>query len=144
MYKVLDVAQYIVDYSNEKGYFINSYKLQNILYFVQASFLCEKDAPCFSEGMEAVDWGVCIKQVLYRYRRYGLSSVFVMEDMRRASCIGKEDRKIIEEVVDECHGYSNNALIEIIRNQRPWKNGRMSMVDRISIEDLKRYFSEVC
>ena len=48
MYKVLDVAQYIVDYSNEKGYFVNSYKLQNILYFIQASFLYEKDAPCYS------------------------------------------------------------------------------------------------
>ena len=144
MYKVLDVAQYIVDYSNEKGYFVNSYKLQNILYFVQASFLCEKDAPCFNEGMEAVDWGVYIKQVLYRYRRYGLSSVFVMEDMRRASCIGKEDKKIIEEIVDECHGYSNNALIEIIRNQRPWKDARRSVSGKISIEGMREYFNETC
>ena len=144
MYKVLDVAQYVVDYSNEKGYFINSYKLQNILYFVQASFLYEKDVPCFNEGMEAVDWGVCIKQVLYRYRRYGLSSIFVMEDMRRVSYIRKEDKKIIEEIVDECHKYSNNALVEIIRNQRPWKDARTSIGSMISIDNLKKYFSEVC
>ena len=141
MYKVLDVAQYIVDYSNEKGYFINSYKLQNILYFVQASFLCEKDVPCFSEGMEAVDWGICIKEVLYRYKGYGLSSIFMLEVKK--SFIEEEDKKIIREIVDECHEYSDNVLVKIIRSQRPWKNARFSRAE-VSIKELKRYFGEVC
>lgn len=142
MYKVLDVAQFIVDYSNEKRYFVNSYKLQNILYFVQTSFLCEKDVPCFSEGMEAVDWGVCIEEVLYRYKGYGLSSILMLESGR--SFIKEEDKKIIREIVDECHEYGNYALVKIIRNQMPWKSGRISIGGMISIENLKRYFSEVC
>ena len=39
MNRILDVARYIINYSNEKNYGISNLKLQKLLYFVQAFFL---------------------------------------------------------------------------------------------------------
>lgn len=51
MYYALDVAKYIITYSNQKGYKINNLKLQKLLYYVQAFFLIKTEKACFKEDM---------------------------------------------------------------------------------------------
>ena len=59
MYKVLDICRHIINYSDEKGYGISNLKLQKVLYFIQAYFVCftEKKEPCFEENIEAWEFG---------------------------------------------------------------------------------------
>ncbi len=49
MYDVLEVCRHIINYSNAKDYRISNFKLQKLLYFVQAYFLiASRDKqPCF-------------------------------------------------------------------------------------------------
>ena len=51
MYKAIDVARHIINYSNEKRYGISNLKLQKLLYMVQAYYLVKTDEhkPCFDD-----------------------------------------------------------------------------------------------
>lgn len=55
-YKALDIARYVIDYSNYKKYRITNLRLQKILYFIQAAFLVFGQKPCFDDVIEA--WGL--------------------------------------------------------------------------------------
>ena len=63
MYSVLDVAKYVIFYSNEKKYDISNLKLQKILYFIQAEFLVSENEPCFYEEIEAWNFGPVVPEV---------------------------------------------------------------------------------
>lgn len=45
MVPALFIANYIIEYSNEKGYSINNLKLQKLLYFVNVSNLVTNKEP---------------------------------------------------------------------------------------------------
>ncbi len=47
MYKAMDIAQYVVNYSIEKDNPVSNLKLQKLLYYIQDAFLVEKGEPCF-------------------------------------------------------------------------------------------------
>lgn len=70
-YNVLDVSRYIINYCNENYYLISNFKLQKILYFVQAFFLEAKNEECFREEIEAWDFGPVVPEVYREYRKYG-------------------------------------------------------------------------
>ncbi|WP_136264516.1 type II toxin-antitoxin system antitoxin SocA domain-containing protein, partial [Streptococcus pyogenes] len=53
----LFVANYIIEYSNKKGYKINNLKLQKLLYFVNVRNILENGAPLFEESMEKWKYG---------------------------------------------------------------------------------------
>ena len=57
MYDVQDVAEYVITYSEVKDYGISNLKLQKSLYLIQAYFLIQTEKPCFSEEIEAWDFG---------------------------------------------------------------------------------------
>ena len=42
MYDVIDICRYMIVYCNRKNYAISNLKLQKLLYFIQAIFLCEE------------------------------------------------------------------------------------------------------
>ncbi len=52
MENALFVANYIIEYSNNKNYEINNLKLQKLLYFVNVRNIVENDVELFSEKME--------------------------------------------------------------------------------------------
>lgn len=52
MVPALFIANYIIEYSNEKGYSINNLKLQKLLYFVNVSNLVTNKEPLFEEKMK--------------------------------------------------------------------------------------------
>ena len=54
-YKALDIARYVIDYSNYKKHRIINLRLKKILYFIQADFLIFKQRSYFDDKIEA--WG---------------------------------------------------------------------------------------
>lgn len=75
MYSVVDISRYIIHYCKQQGYYISNLKLQKILYFVQAEFLVELHAPCFSEEIEAWDFGPVVPEVYHEYKHFGSSNI---------------------------------------------------------------------
>ena len=76
-YDVLEVSRYII----AKGCCVSNLKLQSLLYFVQAYFLLDSDGKsgCFSEGIEAWDFGPVVPNVYYTFCTYGATPIFLKQ-----------------------------------------------------------------
>lgn len=69
IYSALEVARYVIKYSNDKRYGITNLKLQKILYLIQAYFLI-KGKLCFSDRIEAWNFGPVVPTVYREYKRF--------------------------------------------------------------------------
>lgn len=148
MYKALSIARYIIDYCNSRGSGISNLKLQKVLYYVQAEFLVSTPdhSPCFSDEIEAWDFGPVVPSVYHRYKIYGGaiipssqndSFLFLYEK------ISESDQGKINAMVDATAKYSASQLVEFTHNQLPWKKayvrGRNNL---ISNETIRAYFEK--
>ena len=127
MYNALVVAKHIIDYSNSHGYGISNLKLQKVLYFVQAEFLVSKEdhSPCFSDTIEAWDFGPVVPAVYHRYKVYGGSFIpHSISDplLSLYQQISEDDKTLINGMVDQLKDYSASTLVRVTHNQDPWKN----------------------
>lgn len=142
MYASNLIADYLIKRSNQLGKAMSNLKLQKILYFIQAEFLVTKGEACFSENIEAWDFGPVVPNVYHKYKIYGSSNIPYIDD-NCVQIITDEDKKLIDGIFDECSKYSASTLVEITHQQSPWKEAYRpycSMV--ISNKSIKEYFEE--
>ena len=160
MYDVLDVCRYIINYSNEKDYGISNLKLQKLLYFVQAYFLCfsPQKQPCFEEKIEAWDFGPVVPKAYHEYKHYGSGNIpeitSYFENVNNSfwrihrktfnkDCILDSDKQLIDQVVDKFAYNSAIELVELTHDQSPWKDAYVPHENKeITIESIRRYFNE--
>ena len=157
MYSAIDVARYIIKYSNESKYIISNLKLQKLLYFVQAYFLIKKDKPAFSDKIEAWEFGPVIPTVYREFQLYGSGNIpivsrlvlpdpdnvwnFYREDYSNIK-ISEEDKKLICDIVDELSEYSAVGLMKLTHDQNPWINAYSPQeLNEITTESIKEYFA---
>lgn len=143
MYDVQDVAEYVITYSEEKDYGISNLKLQKILYLIQAYSLIQTKKPCFSEDIEAWDFGPVIPEVYRKYKQFGSTDIQVrcrnLEEIQKG--FEKEDRKRIEAVIDKFADFSAADLTILTQNQTPWNEAFSRKEKAIRCEDILEYFS---
>ena len=141
MYTVDDVAEYIIMRCNQMDKNISNLKLQKVLYFVQAEFLVAKDQPCFSERIEAWDFGPVVPSVYQKYKVYGSANIpFMGEDCSHLFSI--EDKTLVDGIVDQCAKYSASTLVQITHLQAPWQNAYGARNNVITPESINRFFKE--
>lgn len=156
-YNVLDVAHYIVKYSNEHGYEISNLKLQKLLYFVQALFLVMSNgtAPCFKEEIEAWPFGPVVPEVYDEYKIYGSleipysktknvlnKSLELEKYVYDENIISEDDKSNINEVIEHFKNKSAYALANLTHNQDPWKNAFIPYCSQtIPRESITKFFS---
>lgn len=144
MYSALDVARYIILYCNRLGQTISNLKLQKILYFVQAEFLVSNGKPCFSERIEAWDFGPVVPDVYHRYKVYGGASIPCIGADDNYCPFNEKDRKLADGIIKECAKYSASMLVEITHKQSPWQKAYQKRSGTlISNESIKSFFQEV-
>lgn len=158
MNDVLDVCRYVINYSNERGYGISNLKLQKILYFIQAYFLITEDTSCFSDKIEAWNFGPVVPRAYREYKGFGAGNIPLITSYLEKveadnpwsirsipfeeSCIPSRDRDRINEVVDLFGRYSSTELLNLTQDQKPWINAYQTGRNReISINEIKEYFS---
>ena len=143
MYDVQDVAEYVITYSEDKDYGISNLKLQKILYLIQAYFLIQTKKPCFSEEIEAWDFGPVIPEVYRRYKQFGSTDIQIrclsIEETQKG--FGKEDRKRINAVIDKFADFSAADLTILTQNQAPWYEAFDRKEKVIRCEDILEYCS---
>ena len=148
MYSAIEVAKYIIDYSNAHNYFISNLKLQKLLYFVQAYFLISSPdkEPCFWDEIEAWDFGPVVPSVYSELKGFGGASIYGFPSNIIASniiaddsIIEKGDRKLIEDVIEKFRYFTAVDLTKITQRQMPWRKAR-ALNRAIAIEDLRIYF----
>lgn len=145
-YKVLDVCQYVIDYSNEKEYGISNLKLQKILYFIQAYFLINQPSRCcFDDRIEAWDFGPVVPKAYRKYKQFGGSDIPTIMDFEKTDsndCIADADKNLIKTVIDKFADYSATDLVGLTHKQSPWIDAYIPHMNReITPEAIKEYFN---
>lgn len=144
MYSAKEVARYIIDYSRDQMRGVCNFRLQKLLYFVQAEFLVKVGAPCFHEDFYAWEFGPVIREVYYEYKIFSAASIPSKGTAGKRYTISLKDRAIINEMVDHCAQYSTSQLIEFTLNQEPWMNAHRTDIENvIHKEAIKKFFVEV-
>lgn len=142
MYSALDVAKYIILYCKENGYSISNLKLQKLLYFVQAQFLVALNVLAFDEEIEAWDFGPVVPSVYRYFRIYGAAEIPEREARGARRHIRVEEQMLIDEILEQCAGYSATYLVDLTHRQRPWKEAYNRKFDRrINRNSIREYFS---
>ena len=142
MRSAIEIARYIIWYCGENGFSVSNLKLQKILYFVQAEFLVNIGRPCFSDAIEAWDFGPVVPVVYRKYKVYGSSNIpafFVGND------VGLEDgeMELVDGIVDVCADYTASELVEITHNQSPWRDNYVPRRNNvIPLDEIRDYFAE--
>ena len=78
-YKALDVARYIINYSYKINKKVTNFKLQKLLYYVQARFLVEKGEKCFKDELISWDYGPVVQEVYDEFKYSGRSELNFQE-----------------------------------------------------------------
>lgn len=138
--RAIDVANYVVDYCHRKGINISNLKLQKLLYFIQASFLINNLGPCFSDEIEAWDFGPVVPEVYREYRGFGSGNI----PIPTTTSNGQRPRhpEVINQVIDDLSEYSATDLVRITHEQSPWLDVYQPYQNNvITVEAIKEYFS---
>lgn len=137
-YNVMDIAKYIIYHEDSQGRTVSNLRLQKLLYFVQAQFVVKKDSPCFSQRMEAWDYGPVVPEVYHSYKFFGSNAIPCTKSSFR---IGEADRALIDSMLDSCSNYSTSTLVEMTHSQDPWKLAYRNIFDNeITAASMCKYF----
>lgn len=158
MYNVLDICRYVVNISDTELNGISNLKLQKILYFIQAYFLISTGKPCFSENIEAWDFGPVVPVAYHNFKQFGAMNIpsistyleydsnnmwNVKRKVFNENIILEEDRNKIRNVLNIFKDYSATSLVDLTHNQAPWKNAYVpGMNNIITLDSIRRYFND--
>ena len=139
MYRALQIAKYVIDYSNNKRYPVSNLKLQKLLYFIQAEFLVSTGHPCFSDDIEAWPLGPVVPNVYQTYRIFG--STLIPFSFGHDSFISNFDKPVINSMIEECKDCSASYLVAVTHKQAPWYEAfKKCPYSKISNESIKSFF----
>lgn len=143
MYDALLISSFIIGYSNKKGYGISNLKLQKILYFIQAYFLITKDEPCFSDLIEAWDFGPVVPTVYQEFKQFGGGNIPYTDNyFEENNLIHEDNKEDIKRVVDRFKDFTSTDLVTLTQSQTPWKRAYTPFADNIiTNESIKEYFN---
>lgn len=140
IYPVLNIAKYIIKHEHDAGREISNLRLQKLLYFVQAKFLAEKRPPCFSDPIEAWDFGPVVLSVYHEYKMFGGLDILTSE----TECsIDSETSSVIDNILDYCAPYPSYQLSDIAHSQQPYIRARQNLFSTvITIDAMRQFFQK--
>lgn len=152
MYSALDIATYVINKSYEEGYPISNLKLQKILYFIQGYTLSIKDEACFSDRIEAWNYGPVVPNVYKKFKIFGANNIPSIGRIENDEVIDEsnknidiQDKIIIDAVLKLLRKYSAGALVDITHKQAPWKDAiAKGNNSEITKESICQFFKEKC
>lgn len=138
MYTAMEIAVHVINYVKGQNGHISNLKLQKILYYIQAAFLCERGEVCFDEKILCWRHGPVVQSVYNKFSIYGGEEIpeqrtekkivfkngrFVLEERPvDGGAIRDGDRELIDRVVDGLKDYDPWYLVDKTHEEAPWKN----------------------
>lgn len=158
-YNVIDVAEYSINYSNDKKYNISNLKLQKLLYYIQAAFLVEKNEPCFLSTIEHWRHGPVVADMYREYKRYSDQNIpyqkghlgFRIIDESgnegeykfykyNENLILDEDKMLINKVINSYKNTDPWDMVEKTHKENPWK--QTASYEEIKRNEIALYFRD--
>lgn len=154
MQNAMEVANYIIDYSNNNKISITNLKLQKLLYYVQAASLVELKEKCFNDPIMAWQYGPVVESVYFRFNEYGGDEIpkqniemlfFDNESMTmKFKGIGDINSKfivILNKVIDAYKDIQSPfVLVRKTHSEDPWKNTEIN--NEILIRSIEEYYTK--
>ena len=141
VYNVIDVSEYIIihEYGHNRG--VTRYRLQVLLYFVQAAFLMSGRGKCFDVQFEAKNSGPFLECVDNHYKDFNDS--MIPPQRGYSTVVVDSDKVIINGIVDYLGRCSTTTLEKFCREHKPWKIGYFTDANKfISDNDMEKYFTQ--
>lgn len=137
----LDVAQYVITETLNKGYPVSNLKLQKMLYFVQGVMLVNYGKPAFGDRIEAWQYGPVVPEVYFAYSSYGATPILLNYDRIN---LNEEERTAANIVIDSFLRTPAFALVnETHKVNSPWYEAYHSSGDNIiSNKSVLQYFRD--
>lgn len=119
---IYDISDFILFYESvENDRRVTNFRMQKILYFIQAKFVKETNNFCFNESLVPWKYGPVVPKIYRRYRGYGGLSISTSHYCNLAQSRSKIEKvEFIEEILEQLKHFSTNELSEIVRCQKPW------------------------
>jgi len=141
--KAQDVTDLILYWANRDGDLISNLKLQKLLYYAQAWYLVNFDAPLFGDSIEAWDFGPVIPDLYRKYKRFGCNPIKYHDKA------GKEEKQFskpqlgfLAEFYDVYIGIPAHTLVNISHNEKPWIEGHRRASKVIDVSTMQEYYTE--
>lgn len=144
-YEVYEICDYVLEYVSKKNRTINVFKLNSLLYIMQASYLHYYNKPLFNEDFEAWMAGPTLPSVWKRYRRFGGCSILSQNFQHN---IKNEDMAFLNEIIDIFVECSETSLSDIMISQKAYEDAFKLRIPNCSImpviekDAIKASFSE--
>ena len=122
MYQAKNVAEYILGYYGSRGTKIDNYKLQEVLYYLQANYLVLCHDSLFAEPIIAKEFGPIVEPVYSKYREYGNCTIpYKLVGINTYNKkIQKKDQKIVNTMLNLLEPYLAINADESRKGQIPW------------------------
>lgn len=156
-YSALTIARYTINKCNEMNKPISNLKLQKLLYYIQAVFLCINKRVCYNDTIEAWAFGPVIPTVYNEFKIYGSNNIpkveyyfdddpesptFYSKVKFKDDVIEQEDKDLIDGTLNLYCKYTAAQLVEMTHNEDPWKDiykrGERNLI--ITVESMKKYY----
>jgi uncharacterized phage-associated protein len=104
---------------------MSAYKLQKLLYYVQAWSLAQRGRPAFGEEVRAWKDGPVVEAMYYRYK----TSYYVHDEEPPLANLSEEDKEHVHSVWMLYRVYSGDELVNMTHGERPWTLARRGFKD---------------
>jgi len=138
----LDVAKYFLFKANSEGDLITNLKMQKLLYYAQAWYLVNFNAPLFKETIKAWALGPVIREVYNEFKIFGASPIEYKHTGKEVKIFTEEQRNYLNEFYDVFFKFNAHELVNMTHNEKPWMDAYKNKTD-ISRQSMKSYYSSV-
>lgn len=156
--KAIDISRYIIHYLNSKGDLISNKKLQKLLFYVEAWSLVYLKS-IIDEDFEAWVYGPVIPDVYREYKTFSYNPISLkytnsnavkeMEKISNMIGLKKNQRRLIDEVLNQYSSLSALQLENLTHSENPWIEARRgcspiqnsnAIIDK---KTMKKYYSSL-
>lgn len=144
-YEVYEICDYVLEYVSKRNRTINVFKLNSLLYIMQASYLHYYNRPLFDEDFEAWMSGPILPSVWKKYKRFGGCSI-ISGDFQYN--IKSKDMAFLNEIIDIFGECSETSLSDMMVSQKAYTDAFKLRIPNCSImpviekDAIKTSFSE--
>lgn len=143
-YEVYEICDYVLEYVLKRNRTINVFKLNSLLYIMQASYLHYYNKSLFNENFEAWMAGPTLPSVWKKYKKFGGCSILSRDFQYN---IKNEDTIFLNEIIDIFGECSETSLSDMMISQKAYEDAFKLRIPNCSImpvienEAIKTSFS---
>lgn len=118
--RALNMAKFIVNYSNLHNQSMTNLRLQKTLYYLFVLFFQQFKKELFDDDFIALDYGPIVREVYEYYKIYGKDEI--KERLADNTDLNNEEQEFLGAMLDRLSSYSVYDLVYSTHQYEPWIN----------------------